>query len=97
MIFALAALYEIRGALPRPLKVLLVSDEEGGSNSSRAVTEALAQQCAAALVCEPSGPGGALKTARKGVGSFTIKVTGRAAHSGLDFEKGHSAIIELAH
>jgi glutamate carboxypeptidase len=97
MIFALSALYEIRGALPRPVKVLLVSDEEGGSNSSRAVTEALAQQCAAALVCEPSGPGGALKTARKGVGSFTIKVTGRAAHSGLDFDKGQSAILELAH
>ena len=49
------------------------------------------------LVCEPSGPGGALKTARKGVGSFVVKVTGQAAHSGLDFEKGHSAILELAH
>jgi glutamate carboxypeptidase len=49
------------------------------------------------LVCEPSAPGGALKTARKGVGSFALKVTGVAAHSGLDFEKGHSAILELAH
>jgi glutamate carboxypeptidase len=49
------------------------------------------------LVCEPSGPGGALKTARKGVGSFTLKVTGVSAHSGLDFEKGQSAIVELAH
>jgi glutamate carboxypeptidase len=38
-----------------------------------------------------------LKTARKGVGGFTLKVTGHAAHSGLDFEKGHSAILELAH
>ena len=75
----------------------LVSDEEGGSASSRATTEKLAKRCAAVLVCEPSGPGGALKTARKGVGGFTIKVTGRAAHSGLDFEKGHSAILELAH
>jgi len=51
----------------------------------------------AVLVCEPSGPGGALKTARKGVGSFIIKITGQASHAGLDFEKGQSAIIELAH
>ncbi len=97
MMFALAALREIGGDLPRPVKVLLVSDEEGGSNSSRSITETLARQCAAVLVCEPSGPGGALKTARKGVGSFTVKVTGQAAHSGLDFEKGQSAILELAH
>lgn len=97
MMFALWALREIRGGLPRPVTVLLVSDEEGGSVSSRALTEKLARQCAAVLVCEPSGPGGALKTARKGVGSFVMKVTGQAAHSGLDFEKGQSAILELAH
>ena len=97
MMFALAALRELRGGLPRPVKVLLVSDEEGGSATSRAITEAAAAQCAAVLVCEPSGAGGALKTARKGVGSFTVKVTGQAAHSGLDFEKGQSAILELAH
>jgi glutamate carboxypeptidase len=97
MMFALRALREAGGRLPRPVKVWLVSDEEVGSESSRAMTEKLASQCAAVFVCEPSGPGGALKTARKGVGDFTIKVTGRAAHSGLDFEKGHSAIQELAH
>jgi glutamate carboxypeptidase len=97
MMFALAALREIRGDLARPVKVLLVSDEEAGSDSSRAITENAARQCAAVLVCEPSGPGGALKTARKGVGSFTVKVTGQASHSGLDFEKGQSAILELAH
>jgi len=97
MVFALWALRETAGGLPRPVKVLLVSDEEMGSASSRAITEKLAKQCAAVLVCEPSGPGGALKTARKGVGSFTLKVTGKPAHSGLDFEKGHSAIVELAH
>jgi glutamate carboxypeptidase len=79
------------------VKVLLVSDEDAGSATSRAVTEKLARQCAAVLVCEPSGPGGALKTARKGVGSFRLKVTGRSAHSGLDFEKGQNAILELAH
>jgi glutamate carboxypeptidase len=97
MMFALWALNEAGGTLPRPVTVLLVSDEEEGSASSRAITEKLAKQCSAVLVCEPSGPGGALKTARKGVGSFTLTVTGRAAHSGLDFEKGHSAILELAH
>jgi glutamate carboxypeptidase len=95
MMFALAALRE-NGGLPRPVKVLLVSDEEEGSDTSRAITERLAKQCTAVLVCEPSAPGGALKTARKGVGSFTLKVTGKAAHSGLDFEKGHNAILELS-
>jgi glutamate carboxypeptidase len=97
MMFALRSLGEVAGGLPRPVKVLLVSDEEEGSVSSRAITEKIAKQCAAVLVCEPSGPGGALKTARKGVGSFTLKVTGVSAHSGLDFEKGQSAIVELAH
>ncbi len=97
MMFALWAAHEVRGGLPRPVTVLLVSDEEGGSESSRALTEKIARQCAAVLVCEPSGPGGALKTARKGVGSFLMKITGQAAHSGLDFEKGQSAILELAH
>ncbi len=97
MMFALWSLREVAGGLPRPVKVLLVSDEEEGSVSSRAITEKVARQCAAVLVCEPSGPGGALKTARKGVGSFTLKVTGVSAHSGLDFEKGQSAIVELAH
>jgi len=97
IMFALRALREVKGGLPRPVTVWLVSDEETGSDSSRAMTEKLASHCAAALVCEPSGPGGALKTARKGVGGFVIHVTGRAAHSGLDFEKGQSAIQELAH
>ena len=97
MMFALWALRENAGELPRPVTVFLVSDEEEGSSSSRRITERLARRCAAVLVCEPSGSGGALKTARKGVGGFTLKVIGRAAHSGLDFEKGHSAILELAH
>jgi glutamate carboxypeptidase len=97
LIFAIRALQETFGSLPRPVKVLLVSDEEEGSATSRTLTEKLAKQCSAVLVCEPSGPGGALKTARKGVGSFTMKVHGHSAHSGLDFEKGQSAILELAH
>jgi glutamate carboxypeptidase len=97
MLFALHALTEVHGKLPRPVRVLLVSDEEIGSPSSRAITESLAENSAAVLVLEPSsGLEGAIKTARKGVGAYTVKVRGRAAHSGLDFEKGHSAILELS-
>jgi glutamate carboxypeptidase len=85
------------GALPRPITVLLVSDEEVGSHSSRKITEALAKKSAAVLVLEPAaGLHGAVKTARKGVGEYTLRVRGVAAHAGLDPTKGHSAILELA-
>jgi len=84
-------------SLPRPVTVLLVSDEEVGSESSRPITESVARKSAAVLVLEPSyGLKGAVKTARKGVGEYTIKVMGKAAHSGLDFDEGESAIVELA-
>src|SRR5207245_4065062 len=83
--------------LPSLLTVLLVSDEEVGSSSSRKITENVAKKSAAVLVLEPSyGLQGAVKTARKGVGEYTLKITGKASHSGLDFEKGQSAVIELA-
>jgi glutamate carboxypeptidase len=83
--------------LPRPITVLLVSDEEVGSDSSRAITESLAKKAAAVLVLEPSyGFAGAVKTARKGVGEYALKVTGKASHAGLDFQKGVNAILELA-
>jgi glutamate carboxypeptidase len=83
--------------LPRPVTVLLVSDEETGSDSSRHITESVARKSSAVLVLEPSyGTKGAVKTGRKGVGEYTLKVHGKAAHSGLDFEKGESAILELA-
>jgi glutamate carboxypeptidase len=85
------------GRLPRPVTVLLVSDEEIGSQSSRALTERLARESEAVLVLEPaSGVNGAVKTSRKGVGGYTLQITGKAAHSGLDFERGQSAVIELA-
>jgi glutamate carboxypeptidase len=97
ILFALDALRAVRGGLPRPVSVLLVTDEEVGSESSRPVTEALAKKSAAVLIPEPSsGKDGALKTARKGVGDYQIKVTGVPSHAGLDFEKGQSAITELA-
>jgi glutamate carboxypeptidase len=74
-----------------------VSDEEVGSDSSRAITESLAKSAAAVLVLEPSyGLDGRVKTARKGVGEYHVKVTGRASHAGLDFQKGANAIVELA-
>jgi glutamate carboxypeptidase len=86
------------GKLPRRVTLLLVSDEEVGSSSSRPITEKLARDAAAVLVIEPAyGLHGAVKTARKGVGEYRIEVKGIAAHSGLDFEKGQSAVIELAH
>jgi glutamate carboxypeptidase len=97
MLHALAALQEWHGQLPRPLTVLLVSDEEVGSDSSRAITESIAKKAAAVLVLEPSyGFEGAVKTARKGVGEYQVKVTGKASHAGLDFQKGVNAILELA-
>jgi glutamate carboxypeptidase len=68
-----------------------------GSDSSRVITESLAQKSAAVLVLEPSyGPDGKVKTARKGVGEYQVKVTGKASHAGLDFQKGANAILELA-
>jgi glutamate carboxypeptidase len=102
MLHSLSALQHRHGEdwhseLPRPVTVLLVSDEEVGSDSSRAITESLAKKSAAVLVLEPSyGFEGAVKTARKGVGDYQIKITGKAAHAGLDFQKGVNAIVELA-
>ncbi len=93
---ALAMLRETELPHP-PVIVLLVSEEEIGSPCSRAVTEKLAQECSAVFVLEPAqGLLGAYKTARKGVGQYAIHVQGVAAHSGVDFEKGHSAVLELA-
>ncbi|MHB1838737.1 MAG: M20 family metallopeptidase [Acidobacteriaceae bacterium] len=93
---ALAMVRE-RQAQTMPVVVLLVSDEEIGSPVSRAVTETIARECAAVFVLEPAqGPQGAYKTARKGVGDYSVHVRGVAAHSGVDFEKGHSAVLELA-
>ena len=97
MWYAIQALQAWHGPLPRPVTVLLVSDEEVGSSSSRKITEALAKESAAVLVLEPAaGTSGSVKTARKGVGDYTLTVTGVAAHAGLDPGKGHSAIVELA-
>ncbi|MEV4183702.1 M20 family metallopeptidase, partial [Streptosporangium canum] len=86
-------------ALPSPEGVclLVTGDEEVGSPSSRALIEESARGCAAAFVLEASADGGALKTARKGTSDYAVTVYGRAAHAGLEPEKGANAAIELAH
>jgi glutamate carboxypeptidase len=97
MLYAIEALQSWHGTLPRPVNVFLVSDEEVGSHSSRQHTERMARESAAVFVLEPAaGLRGAVKTARKGVGDYTLTVKGVAAHAGLDPAKGHSAILELA-
>jgi glutamate carboxypeptidase len=97
MLHAIEALQAWHHGLPRPVTVFLVSDEEIGSRSSRKITEALAKKSAGVLVLEPAaGLRGAVKTARKGVGEYTLRVAGVAAHAGLDPGKGHSAIVELS-
>lgn len=79
----------------RPVTLLLNSDEEVGSPVSRPITERLALASEAVLVLEPA-QGLACKTARKGIADYRLQVTGVAAHSGVDFARGHSAILELA-
>jgi glutamate carboxypeptidase len=81
---------------PAPEIVLLLNtDEEVGSPVSRPVTERLAAACAAVYVLEPA-QGLAYKTARKGTGNWRIEIQGVAAHAGVDFQKGASALRELA-
>lgn len=97
---ALTALEMLRAeGLPhRPVTLLLVSDEEVGSHASRALTEKLALAAERVYVLEPAqGVAGAYKTARKGVANYRVQVDGVAAHSGVNFEAGHSAIHELAY
>ena len=78
------------------VEMLITADEEVGSYSSRALIEARARATGAVLVLEPSADGGALKIARKGVGTFTVHISGRASHAGLEPEKGINALVELA-
>jgi glutamate carboxypeptidase len=96
VVMALTALNTLREfKLARPVTLLLNSEEEVGSPVSRPLTEQLATKSAAVFVLEPA-QGLAYKTARKGVGFYNVEVTGVGAHSGVDFERGHSAVLELA-
>ena len=80
----------------RKVRFLYTTDEETGSHESRELIETFARQSNLVLVTEPPLPGGALKTFRKGVGDFILKIYGRAAHAGVDPEKGINAVEELA-
>jgi len=80
----------------RPVVLLLTCDEETGSFTGRQLVEAEARKAQAVLVLEPPGSGGRAKTGRKGTGIFSLTARGRAAHAGLEPEKGASAILELA-
>jgi glutamate carboxypeptidase len=94
--FALQAL-QARGVRPRRrLQVLFTSDEEIGSPTSRPVIEQTASGAALAYVLESPLPGGTLKTARKGTGDYFVRIQGRAAHAGVEPQKGISAAQELA-
>ena len=95
------AMLAVRAAIataPTPrIVMLLTTDEEIGSASSRRLIEAEARRSDAVLVLEPCLPGGAAKTQRKGCGEFTMTLRGVSAHAGIDPRKGASAIHELAH
>ncbi len=96
-IFAARALCELDIPVRRKVVLQVNADEETGSDDSRALTEAQAKESAAVLVLEPgTGLTGKAKTARKGIGGYRVTVTGQASHAGVDFEKGASAILELA-
>jgi glutamate carboxypeptidase len=79
------------------VEILVTADEEVGSRSSRALIEERALACGAVLVVEGAAEGGAVKTGRKGCGTFQVSVTGRASHAGLEPEAGVNALVEAAH
>jgi glutamate carboxypeptidase len=98
MVFAFGALAAAGGEAAATPVVLVNSDEEIGSPDSTRHLRRLACGASRALVLEPShGEGGSLKTARKGVGQFELRIVGRASHAGLAPEEGVSAILELSH
>jgi glutamate carboxypeptidase len=95
MAFTAVEMLAEAGMLQREIVLLLNTDEELGSTISRPITERLAAASEAVFVLEPA-QGLAYKTARKGTGNWRIEIKGVAAHAGVDFEKGASAILELA-
>jgi glutamate carboxypeptidase len=95
--FALRELRALGRSPRRPLRILLSCDEEVRSRTARPLIDELATGAAVALVLEAPLPGGVLKTARKGAAIYHLTVEGRAAHAGIEPEKGASAVVELAH
>lgn len=80
----------------RHVEILITADEEVGSYASRELIEERARATRHVLVIEPSADGGALKVARKGVGTFRVDIAGKASHAGLEPEKGVNSLVELA-
>ncbi|MDN3641126.1 M20 family metallopeptidase [Lutimonas halocynthiae] len=98
MIFAIKALKELEIECNVSPMVLINSDEEIGSFESSNTIKRIARIACRAFILEPPlGFEGKLKTARKGIGKFTLNVTGKPAHAGLNPDEGVSAIIELSH
>ncbi len=96
-IFAMRALRDLDVPVTKKIVMQVNSDEEVGSESSRPLTEEAARISDAVLVLEPgTGLEGKLKTARKGVGDYTIVVRGKASHAGVDFSNGANAVVEMA-
>lgn len=96
-LYALKALGELGHKPAAQVVVLLNSDEEPGSPTSRGLIESLARESDYALVLEPANPPqGTLKTFRKGVGRFSMHIKGKASHAGSSHAEGVSAIEELA-
>ncbi|MFJ3922112.1 M20 family metallopeptidase [Streptomyces sp. NPDC090022] len=91
-VHGLASLEDLSG-----VEILVTADEEVGSRSSRALIEERALACGAVLVLEGAADGGALKTGRKGCGTYQVSIAGRASHAGLEPAAGVNALIEAAH
>ncbi|MFE2286426.1 M20 family metallopeptidase [Streptomyces sp. NPDC059443] len=91
-VHGLATLADLSG-----IEILVTADEEVGSHSSRPLIEERALACGAVLVMEGAADGGALKTGRKGCGTFQVSIAGRASHAGLEPAAGVNALIEAAH
>jgi glutamate carboxypeptidase len=87
----------LAGENRRALRVFVTADEEMGSKTARPLLEDAAQGVSAAFVVEPPGPSGKLKTARKGLARFRLRIIGRSAHAGTHKDEGVSATDELAH
>lgn len=96
-LYAVRALTALGVPLRRRCVFLIIGDEETGSHGGRSLIEQKAREAEVVLVLEPgTGLQGKLKTARKGIGAFTLMTHGCAAHAGVDFSKGASAVLELA-
>ncbi|MDL4839617.1 M20 family metallopeptidase [Aquibacillus rhizosphaerae] len=97
LLYALKSLIETGNLGYKDVQIVINSDEEIGSITSRQLIEKMASNKKYALVMEPARKNGALVSSRRGKGNYTLSVLGKAAHSGIEPEKGRSAIEELAH